>query len=129
MPEPVVRCEVDTCTHWLPGNVCAANNIDILYEEEGKMAQSPEQTECKTFYNRRGVTSYLGSMDNVNWLGMVEEPLMTGRQTTPTVTCTVESCRFWREGDLCDADEIKVSGQGANECQDTNCGTYEEERS
>lgn len=88
------------------------------------MAERVEQTECKTFYGRSGVSSYLGSMDNVNWLGMVREPLLPGTQATPEVACTVASCKYWREGDLCDADEIKVSGQGADECQDTNCATY-----
>jgi len=122
---PVVHCEVDTCTHWLPGNACAAANIDILYEEEGKMAEQPEHTECKTFYARRGVASFLGSMDNVDWMGMAREPFMDGKQINPSVTCVVESCVHWREGDLCDADEIKVSGQGADECQDTNCETFE----
>jgi hypothetical protein len=122
---PVVTCEVDTCTHWLPGNLCGAANIDILHEEEGRMAEQPEHTECKTFYDRRGVSSLLGSLDNVNWTGLVREPFVSGRDLTPTVTCIVESCRYWRDGDLCEADEIKVTGQGADECQDTNCGTFE----
>ncbi len=124
-PQPTVLCEVDTCTHWLPGNLCGAGSIDILYEEEGKMAERVEQTECKTFYKRGGVSSYLGSMDNVNWRGMVREPLLPGIQATPEVSCTVESCKYWHDGDLCDAAEIKVSGRGANECQDTDCATYE----
>lgn len=126
MPQPIVTCEVDTCTHWLPGNRCGAANIDVLYEEEGKMARMAEQTECKTFYGRGGVTSYLGSMDNTNWTGMVLDPLMAGRQASPTVTCIVESCKYWLEGDLCDAEEIYIGGRGADECQDTNCATYEE---
>lgn len=122
---PNVTCEADTCTHWLPGNVCAAGSIDVLHEEEGKMAERVEQTMCKTFYGKsRGVTSYLGSADNVNWSGMVAEPLMPGKQASPDVTCVVDSCKYWTEGDLCEADEIRVTGQGANECQDTNCKTY-----
>ncbi len=124
--EPTVSCEVDTCTHWLPGNLCGAASIDILHEEEGKMAQRAEQTECKTFYSKsRGVTSYLGSMDNVNWTGMASEPFAGGQQTSPAVACVVDSCKYWHEGDLCAAESIHVSGRGANECQDTNCRTYE----
>ncbi len=92
------------------------------------MARRPEQTECKTFYGRGGVTSYLGSMDNVNWVGMAVDPLMAGVQATPTVTCVVDSCKYWLEGNLCEAEEIRVSGRGANECQDTNCATYENRR-
>jgi len=121
-----VTCEVDTCTHWLPGNACGAANIDILYEEEGRMARRAEQTECKTFYQRQGAPSYLGSMDNVDWTGMAAEPFESGRQTNPSVTCTVESCVHWREGDLCEADEIQITGQGADECQETNCAAFEE---
>lgn len=126
MSGPVVRCEVDTCTHWLPNNVCGAANIDILYEEEGQLAEMSEHTECKTFYHKSGLTSYLGSMDNVDWAGMAKEPFMDGQQINPSVTCTVESCEYWKDGDLCDAEEIKVSGTGANECQDTNCKTFKE---
>lgn len=125
MPGPVVSCEVNTCTHWLPGDVCAAANIDILHEEEGKMAERAEQTECKTFYGRGGAASYLGSMDNVNWAGMAVEPFASGRQATPSVSCVVDSCKYWRSGDLCEADKIKVSGRDADECQDTNCATFE----
>ncbi len=121
----MVSCEVDTCTHWLPGDACGARSIDILHEEENRMAQMAEHTECKTFYAREGVTSYLGSMDNVNWAGMVREPLEPGTQAVPEVACTVDSCRYWGRGDLCDTDEIRVSGRGASECQDTNCQTYE----
>jgi predicted DNA-binding protein len=109
----------------LPGDACGARSIDILHEEENRMAQMAEHTECKTFYAREGVTSYLGSMDNVNWAGMVREPLEPGTQAVPEVACTVDSCRYWGRGDLCDTDEIRVSGRGAGECQDTNCQTYE----
>jgi len=125
---PRVRCEVDTCTHWLPGNTCGAANIDILGEGEGRSVRQAELTECRTFCQRGGVSSYLGSTDNVDWTGMVSEPLMSGKQINPSVTCTVDSCAYWREGDLCDADEIDVSGQGVDECQDTNCSTFEERK-
>ncbi len=120
---PVVECEVDTCVHWLSGNICSAGNIDILHEEEGVMARKVEQTECKTFSERRG-SNLLGGMDNVNWTGTMSE-VLPGKQATPTVTCVVDSCTFWSEGNLCDADNIKVSGPNANECQDTNCETFE----
>ncbi len=125
MNGPFVKCEVNTCTHWVPGNLCGAANIDILHEEEGRMSETAEQTECKTFYNRGGVSSYLGSADNVNWGGMVSEVLTPGRQMSPTVTCVVDSCRYWEEGDLCNAESIEVSGRNADECQDTNCETFE----
>jgi len=125
LPGPRVKCEVNTCTHWVPGDFCAAGNIDILNEEEGKMSHHSEQTECKTFYNRRSLANIMGSLDNVNWGGMLSEPFLPGQQLTPTVTCVVESCRYWSNGNRCDAEDIEVSGREANECQDTNCETFE----
>ncbi len=118
-----VKCHVNTCTHWLKG-MCGAGNIDILNEEEGNMSNIAEQTECKTFYKAEGVTDYLGSMDNVNWGGMTSSLL--GGDMSPSVTCVVNSCKYWNDGNECHADMIEVTGSHADECQDTNCQTYEE---
>lgn len=118
-----VKCHVNTCTHWLKG-MCGAGNIDILNEEEGNMSNSTEQTECKTFYKAEGVTDYMGSMDNVNWTGTTASLL--GGDMSPSVTCTVDSCKYWGKDDECQADMIEVSGSQADECQDTNCQTFEE---
>lgn len=125
---PDVKCIVDTCTHYLPGNICAANSIDILNEIPGKMSRNAEQTECKTFHHRKGigVTDYLGSIDNVNWDGMVTAPFKDGQQLKPKVTCVVDSCKYWVDGDECKADAIEVTGDDADECQDTNCITFED---
>lgn len=123
MSKTEVKCEVNTCTHWIAG-LCGAANIDILNEEVGKMAKSMEHTECKTFSKRRGVANMLGSLDNVNWSGLITEPFLPGQQLTPTITCVVDSCIHWSEGNRCHADEILVTGPDANECQDTNCGTF-----
>ncbi len=122
---PVVSCEVNTCTHWLPGQRCGAGNIDILHEEEGHMARSPQHTQCKTFAQRRGVPNLLGSLDNVNWQGLTSAYFRPGQQITPTVTCVVSSCRFWGDGNVCEADRIEVTGLDADESQDTNCHTYD----
>lgn len=121
---PEVHCVVSTCTHYLSGDLCSAQNIDILYEEEGKMSENSEQTECKTFMKRRGLANMLGSMDNVNVTGALTELFSPGVQLTPLVTCVVESCKYWDQGNLCGAHEIDVSGEHADECQDTNCSTY-----
>lgn len=124
MPSPNVRCEVNTCTHWFPGNYCAAGNIDILNEEEGKMPFNREQTECKTFSERRGLANMIGSLDNVNWTGLATGMILDGQQVTPTVTCVVNSCTYWEKGNLCSAGEISVSGRNASECQATDCHTF-----
>lgn len=125
MNGPKVRCNVDTCTHYVNGDLCGAAKIDILNELPARMSQNDEQTECKTFEKRRGLANMLGSMDNVNWGGMVSDALFEGDdQMNPSVTCIVDSCRYWEQGDRCVAEEISVAGRGADECQDTDCNTF-----
>jgi len=124
VPSPIVKCEVKTCNHWLPGDLCGAENIDILNEEEEKMSDMAEQTECKTFSERKGVANMIGTLDNVNWGGLAAGMFLDGQQVTPTVTCIVNSCIFWEDGDLCNAGNISVTGRHARECQDTNCYTF-----
>jgi hypothetical protein len=88
------------------------------------MAEIPAQTECKTYYKRGGLASYLGSMDNIDWGGTLTEGLLPGTQANPSVTCIVKNCKYYGSGDVCIANEIYVSGRNADECQDTNCETY-----
>lgn len=120
---PRVKCVVDTCTHYVSGDYCAAANIDILYEEEGRMAQQIEQTMCKTYARASSFANMLGSADNVNWGGAVQG-IFTGTSITPTITCVVDSCEYWENGNLCIAEAIEVTGRHADECQDTNCQTF-----
>lgn len=124
-PNPKVKCVVNTCTHWLPGDRCGAGNIDILNEEVGKMSLKAEQTECKTFEERRGLANMIGSADNVNWVGFAEELTGAGRGLNPTVTCNVDTCKYWHEGNLCNIEFIEITGRNAKECQDTDCATFE----
>ena len=111
-------------THWVPGNLCGAGNIDILNEEVGKMSKTVEQTMCKTFEERRGLANFIGSADNVNWVGFAEELVGIGRQLNPTVTCNVDTCKYYYEGDLCNIDAIEITGESAKECQSTDCATF-----
>lgn len=120
-----VKCVVSTCTHWLEGNHCNASNIDILHEEENKMSQNAEQTQCKTFNQRRGLANMLGSLDNINWSGVLSKSLLLSEETNPTVTCLVHSCVHWYEGNRCRAASIDVVGDNADESQDTNCYTFQ----
>lgn len=108
----------------MTGNVCGARNIDIMHEEEGRMAHIDDQTMCKTFHEAKGVTDYLGSADNVNWTGSAVELFIPGHHADPTISCTVASCVYWDEGRRCTAEAIEVTGMQANECQDTNCRTF-----
>ncbi|AZR72152.1 hypothetical protein BBF96_01330 [Anoxybacter fermentans] len=121
---PKVKCVVNTCTHYVPGDLCGAANIDVIHEEEGKMSKNSEQTQCKTFQIRSSFSNILGSLDNVNLTGALSEPFISGTQLTPSVTCIVDSCKYWDKGDLCGAEKIYISGRDADECQDTNCATY-----
>jgi hypothetical protein len=125
---PRVVCYVNTCVHYMAGNLCGARNIDIMHEEEGRMSQVIDQTMCKTFHEANGVTDYLGAMDNVNWTGTVMELTLPGHHADPSVTCTVASCIYWAEGRLCTAPAIEVTGAMANECQDTNCKTFQKRK-
>jgi len=122
---PVVKCVVNTCTHYLYGDRCGAGNIDIMHEQETKMSEVADQTMCKTFSHARNVFSYLGSADNVNWMGSVLGLLVEEYKVSPTVACTVASCKYWGEGAICIAEAIEVSGRNSDECQDTNCETFE----
>ncbi|MEW8959895.1 hypothetical protein MHOCP_11740 [Moorella humiferrea] len=124
MDGPKVKCKVNTCNHWMNGDLCSAGNIDITHEEEGKMAQNPEQTQCKTFYVRRGLANMLGSLDNVNWGGLLSNTFLPGGELYPSVTCIVNTCAYWTEGNRCQAKKIDVVGVNADESQDTNCFTF-----
>ncbi|HEY3315438.1 MAG TPA: DUF1540 domain-containing protein [Bacillota bacterium] len=121
MPNPEVKCSVDTCAHWLPGEVCGAGNIDIL----DRQAKNADDTKCKTFYLRSSVANAIGALDNINWSGAIREPFQEGLQLTPSVTCVVEGCAYWSSGDHCDARSIRVTGDDANQCEETDCQTFE----
>jgi len=125
-PQTTVKCTVNTCTHYLRGDRCGAANIDILHDQEDRMPESSEHTECKTFYKKGGVANMLGSMNNVNWQGVVRGTVSTGSEVNPSITCVVDNCRFWAPGNECHAEVIEVSGKNANECRDTKCATFEQ---
>lgn len=120
---PSVKCNVNSCAHWMTGDYCTAKNIDIMHEEEGRISQQIEQTMCKTFHEYRNIVNMVGALDNVNWGGTMSK-LFMGGSVTPSISCTVSSCTYWKEGNLCTAQGILVSGMSANECQDTNCETF-----
>lgn len=120
---PRVKCVVNTCTHFVTGDYCSAGNIDIMHEEEGRMSQLIEQTMCKTYAHASSVANMIGSMDNVNWSGATSK-MFTGGDMYPTITCVVNSCEYWKDGNYCVAEAIEVTGMQADECQDTNCQTF-----
>ncbi|MFC4320418.1 DUF1540 domain-containing protein [Litchfieldia salsa] len=121
---PNVKCNVNTCTHYLYGDRCGAANIDILHEQETQMSEIVDQTMCKTFHDAKNVWSYLGSADNINVLGTAAGLVNPEYQVNPNVMCSVSSCKYWGEGSICIAEAIEVNGMNSNECQDTNCQTF-----
>ncbi|WP_047153175.1 DUF1540 domain-containing protein [Aneurinibacillus tyrosinisolvens] len=123
--KPEVKCIVDTCTHYLYGDRCGAGNIDIMHEQETEMSAAKEQTMCKSFCHNQSIFNYLGSADNVNWTGSAIGLVNPDYKVSPSITCTVASCKYWGEGAVCIAEAIEVNGAASNECQDTNCITFE----
>lgn len=122
---PVVKCKVNTCTHYLYGDRCGAQNIDIMHEHETEMSEIVDHTMCKTFHHNKNLLQYIGSADNVNWMGSAMGLVNPEYKVSPSVSCTVSSCKFWGEGAICIAEAIEITGRNSNECQDTNCATFD----
>lgn len=120
---PRVKCVVNTCTHYLPGNVCGADVIHIWHQQEGKMSRNIEETECKSFHKNEKLLDMVGAMHNFNADGLIAAPL-SGQPLSPGVKCIVSTCEYWKEGDICVADAIEITGRDAQECGQTNCRTF-----
>ncbi|WP_141433732.1 DUF1540 domain-containing protein [Bacillus sp. 03113] len=43
-----VLCEVNNCSYWKNGNLCAADQIYVV-SHRGSTADSSQETDCKTF--------------------------------------------------------------------------------
>lgn len=122
---PVVRCTVDQCTHWMPGEQCMAAKIAIFNDEgRGKSASSAD-TQCKSFHAGKGVGDYLGAFHNANIGGTVKAAFEDGTQITPSVECYVTNCKHWETGNYCHASTIEVDGEHAAKTTDTDCRTFE----
>lgn len=121
---PRVKCVVNTCTHYLSGNVCAADNIHIWHEQKGRMSQDKAETECKSFHKNENLLDMVGAMHNVDVGGMVTAPFVSGQQLSPGVKCIVSTCKYWDDRDYCVAEDIEVTGRDARECGDTDCQTF-----
>lgn len=122
--QPKVKCVVSTCNHYLPNNYCGAARIDIWHQQEGIMSTTIEKTECKSFHKREGALGMIAALHNVNFGGLVSS-ILPGTQVTPAVHCIVSTCTYWGDGDVCHAQAIEVTGDGADECEDTDCQTFE----
>jgi hypothetical protein len=118
---PGVKCEVNTCSHWLADGACSAGGIAI-YNQNGDTSATSDETVCNTFI-RRTPGNASEAMTNVNWQGALSQAT-TGRTPDPEVECSVDQCNYWTDGDRCSADAIEVTGSHAVESGQTNCETF-----
>lgn len=126
MTTPRVKCTVDQCTHYWPGDYCNAAHIDIYNEAAGDAtAASAGQTQCRSFHPRKTVGDIVGAVHNVNIGGLMTAAFTKGRQVTPGVACFVNSCTHWASANQCNAPEIHVQGLHAAKHEDTDCETFQ----
>lgn len=122
---PLVKCTVDQCTHYMPGNQCMAAKISIYNDESAGESSHAAETLCKAFHPRKTVGDIVGALHNSNVGGVVSAAFLSGTQITPSVECFVSNCKHWQQSNLCAAAEITVTGVNASLHEDTDCQTFE----
>jgi len=126
MANPVVKCAVDQCTHYMPGDQCMAAKVSIYNEETTGESDKYKDTQCKSFHHRKTMGDMLGALHNANIGGTVSAAFLDGTQITPVVECFVNNCKYWENSNLCNAGHIDVVGANAAKTPDTDCNTFEE---
>ena len=125
MANPIVKCTVDQCTHYMPGEQCMAAKVSIYNEESTGESKHAKDTECKSFHHRKTMGDMLGALHNANIGGTVSAAFLDGTQVTPVVECFVNNCKHWQTENVCNADHIEVAGINAAKTPDTDCNTFE----
>lgn len=120
---PGVKCSVDQCTHYMPGDQCMAAKISIYNHETGESHTSTD-TQCKSFHQRKTMGDVVGALHNANIGGTMMAAFVDGKQITPVVECFVNNCKFWDNKNLCKASDIEVAGNNAGRPEDTDCKTF-----
>lgn len=121
---PMVKCSVDQCTHWMNGNQCMAAKISVYNDEEKGSSSTSDDTQCKSFHHRKTVGDMVGALHNANVGGTMMAAFTPGTQITPSVECFVSNCTHWNADNLCAAASIEVAGHNAGKTQDTDCETF-----
>lgn len=121
---PMVKCTVDQCTHYMPGDQCMAAKISVYNNEESGSAKASSDTQCKAFHHRKTMGDMVGALHNANVAGAVTGAFMDGKQITPNVECFVSGCKHWDSGNSCSAQSIAVIGTNAAKTDDTDCQTF-----
>ncbi|MBP2645998.1 MAG: hypothetical protein H6Q75_1438 [Firmicutes bacterium] len=122
---PIVKCTVDRCTHWMTGNQCMAGKISVYNDEHAGESNTKSDTQCKSFYAGNGLGDYVGALHNANISGTIKAAFTDGTQITPSVECYVTGCKHWEQGNYCHASSIEVNGDNASKTIDTDCQTFE----
>jgi hypothetical protein len=126
LQNPIVKCTVDQCTHYMPGDQCMAAKISIYNEEATGDSEQFKDTQCKSFHHRKTMGDIVGAFHNANIGGTVSAAFIDGTQITPAVECFVNSCKHWHGDNVCNAAYIDVIGVNAAQTPDTDCSTFEE---
>ena len=124
MSNPIVKCTVDQCTHYMPGDQCMAAKISVYNDEKGGKSEKSADTLCKAFHHRKTVGDMIGAFHNANIGGTMSAAFLDGTQITPAVECFVNDCEYWDNGNYCGAEEIHVAGINASKTSDTDCETF-----
>lgn len=109
MKKQRIKCSVTSCAHWMYVNRCTADEIDISNKEISIMPKADVETECKTFTKKKGILDMLNTVENKNWFGFAEEILGAEEQLNPNINCTVETCKHWGKGNICDSELINIT--------------------
>lgn len=121
---PLVKCTVDQCTHWMNGNQCMAARISVYNNEEIGTSRTSDDTQCKAFHSRKTIGDIVGALHNANVGGTMMAAFTDGTQITPAVECHVSRCTHWDSNNICAASAIEVAGFNASRPQDTDCKTF-----
>lgn len=122
---PKVACQVEQCTHWMSGGQCMAEKVAIYNNAANVSSKTSADTQCKSFHPGNGVGDYVGALHNANVGGSMKAALVDGVQIAPSVDCYVDNCKYWHQGNACNAQSIEVNGMRASKTNDTDCGTFE----
>jgi hypothetical protein len=124
MSNPQVKCTVDQCTHYMPGDQCMAAKISVYNDEMRGTSATSRDTLCRAFHHRKTMGDMIGALHNANIGGSVSAAFMEGTQITPAVECFVNNCKYWEQGNYCQAENIHVAGSNAAKSGDTDCETF-----
>jgi hypothetical protein len=125
MANPIVKCTVDQCTHYMTGDQCMAAKVSIYNEEATGSSEKAKDTQCKSFHHRKTMGDIVGALHNANIGGTISAAFMDGTQITPVVECFVNNCTHWKGNNVCTAETIDVFGSNAAKTDDTDCRTFE----